>query len=115
MHAGEGNSTAEGIESICIADGVSFAGEGAIIVAEFPAGDQNFLHFSLKQHCFVNRPACPAGLADAYQRKSTWCVRVRNNLATKPGQEAQGRKWRKWRKFWSEKWRKCRKWRKWRN
>ena len=35
--AGEGGSSAEGIESICIADGVSFAGEGAIIVASVPS------------------------------------------------------------------------------
>ena len=43
---GEGASTSQGVaDAFRIPVEVCIAGEGAVIVPEFPEGDQNFLHF----------------------------------------------------------------------
>ncbi len=43
---GEGASTSQGVaDAFRIPDEVCIAGEGAVIVPEFPEGDQKFLHF----------------------------------------------------------------------
>jgi hypothetical protein len=44
---GKGASTSEGVaDAFRIAVEVCIAGNGAVIVPEFPEGDQNFIHFS---------------------------------------------------------------------
>ncbi len=43
---GESASTSQGVaDAFRIPDEVCIAGEGAVIVPEFPEGDQRFLHF----------------------------------------------------------------------